>query len=149
MVGKNKHQKQYLNHTQVIFKSSNTKSGIFGKVPHFWLSALITLERFNILQRGQKHDKIQAIWDQQTIKDIAESLFEFSVAMSCSFEKSPICSHSQAYKWPGCVDSSDPSCWYGWMPELISILSTDLVSWINWRCDCEQSRQGAVFITVG
>ena len=89
MVGKNKHQKQYLNHTQVIFKSSNTKSGIFGKVPHFWLSALITLERFNILQRGQKHDKIQAIWDQQTIKDIAESLFEFSVAMSCSFEKSP------------------------------------------------------------
>ena len=90
MVGKNKHQKQYLNHTQVIFKSSNTKSGIFGKVPHFWLSALITLERFNILQRGQKHDKIQAIWDQQTIKDIAESLFEFSVAMSCSFEKSPI-----------------------------------------------------------
>ena len=89
MVGKNKHQKQYLNHTQVIFKSSNTKSGIFGKVPHFWLSALLTLERFNILQRGQKHDKIQAIWDQKTIKDIAESLFEFSVAMSCSFEKSP------------------------------------------------------------
>ena len=41
------------------------------------------------MQRGQKHDKIQAIWDQQTIKDIAESLFEFSVAMSCSFEKSP------------------------------------------------------------